>query len=160
MTKKTRQVTYICGGDKITMETNQVNEPMATYNALDANNVMWLIEQVRKGINYRKFIQFANIGSFNLIEWAGFLHLSERTMLRYKQEEKTFDTLQSEKIIEITLLQKKGTEVFGSEPQFNLWLNANNIALGNIKPKQMLDNSFGINLLKDELTKIEHGILA
>ena len=88
MTKKTRQVTCICGVDKNTMETNQVNEPMATYNALDDNNVMWLIEQVRKGINFRKFTQFANIGSFNLLEWAGFLNLTEPTMLRYKQEEK------------------------------------------------------------------------
>ncbi|TAE35456.1 MAG: DUF2384 domain-containing protein [Sphingobacteriales bacterium] len=133
---------------------------MAVYNAVDGNNIFWLIEQVRKGINYKKFINFANSGPFNLIEWAGFLHLSERTMLRYKQEEKTFDTLQSEKIIEIALLQNKGAEVFGNVSQFNLWLNTQNFALGKIKPKEMLDNSFGINLLKDELTKIEHGVLA
>ncbi len=160
MTKIKRQVSYICGEEDNKMETNQVNEPMIAYNTLDSNNVLWLINQVRIGINYKKFIQFASNGPFNLLEWAGFLHLSERTMLRYKQEEKTFDTLQSEKIIEITLLQKKGIEVFGSATQFNLWLNTQNVALGNIMPKQMLDNSFGINLLKDELTKIEYGVLA
>jgi len=137
-----------------------LKEPMVIYNALDSNNVLMLIDQVRKGINYKKFINFANSGPFNLLEWAGFLHLSERTMLRYKQEEKTFDTLQSEKIIEIALLQNKGAEVFGSSTQFNLWLNTQNFALGKIKPKEMLDNSFGINFLKDELTKIEHGVLA
>ncbi|TAF45823.1 MAG: DUF2384 domain-containing protein [Sphingobacteriales bacterium] len=137
-----------------------VEEPIATYNTLDNNNILWLIELVRKGINYKKFLGFANNGPFNLLEWAGFLHLSERTMLRYKQDDKTFDTLQSEKIIEIALLQNKGAEVFGSSTQFNLWLNTQNFALGKIKPKEMLDNSFGINLLKDELTKIEHGVLA
>jgi putative toxin-antitoxin system antitoxin component (TIGR02293 family) len=160
MAKKIRQVLYLCGEEKNTMETNQVNEPLAIYNTLDSNNVMWLIQQVRNGVNYKKFLQFASFGAFNLTEWASFLHLSERTMLRYKQEEKTFDTLQSEKIIEITLLHNKGTQVFGSATHFNLWLNTVNLALGNIKPKEMLDNSFGINLLKDELTKIEHGVLA
>lgn len=141
-------------------QLNMVEEPIATYNTLDNNNILWLIELVRKGINYKKFLGFANNGPFNLLEWAGFLHLSERTMLRYKQDDKTFDTLQSEKIIEIALLQNKGAEVFGSSTQFNLWLNTQNFALGKIKPKEMLDNSFGINLLKDELTKIEHGVLA
>jgi hypothetical protein len=29
-----------------------------------------------------------------------------------------------------------------------------------MKPKMLLDNSFGINMLRDELTAIEYGILA
>lgn len=157
MPKNKSYITYPSAEDT---EANMVNEPMVAYNTLDSNNIFWFIAQVRKGINYKKFIDFANNGPFNLIEWAGFLHLSERTMLRYKQEEKTFDTLQSEKIIEIALLQRKGAEIFGSSSQFNVWLNTQNFALGKIKPKEMLDNSFGINLLKDELTKIEHGVLA
>jgi putative toxin-antitoxin system antitoxin component (TIGR02293 family) len=160
MSKKPRQKTYICGDQNDTMKTNQVNEPMVAYNTLENNNVLWLIEQVRNGVNYNKFLQFVSNGPFNLIEWAGFLHLSERTMLRYKQEEKTFDTLQSEKIIEIAILQKKGAEIFGNTSQFNLWLGTPNLALGKAKPKEMLDNSFGINLLKDELTRIEFGVLA
>jgi uncharacterized protein (DUF2384 family) len=50
--------------------------------------------------------------------------------------------------------------VFGDKERFNVWLNATNIALGNVKPKDLLDNTFGISLLKDELGRIEHGILA
>lgn len=160
MSKKPRQITYICGEENNDMELMELNDPRVSYNSIDNNNVVWLMELVRKGVNYNKFIQFANSGPFNLVEWSGFLHLSERTMLRYKQEEKTFDSLQSEKIIEIAILQKKGTEVFGSTEKFNLWLHTENLALGKNIPKDLLDNTFGINLLKDELTRIEYGILA
>ena len=57
-------------------------------------------------------------------------------------------------------MYKKGAEVFGNEPKFDLWLNTENLALGNIKPKSLFDSTFGINLLIDELTRIEHGVLA
>jgi putative toxin-antitoxin system antitoxin component (TIGR02293 family) len=86
--------------------------------------------------------------------------LSERTIQRYKVENRTFDPLQSEKIIEIALFYNKGVEVFGTSVQFNSWLETNNLALGNIKPKMLLDNTFGISMLKDELIRIEHGVLA
>jgi putative toxin-antitoxin system antitoxin component (TIGR02293 family) len=81
-------------------------------------------------------------------------------MQRYRSEQKTFDPLQSEKIIEIALFYNKGVEVFGSAEKFNSWLDTNNLALGQMKPKMLLDNSFGINMLRDELTAIEYGILA
>jgi putative toxin-antitoxin system antitoxin component (TIGR02293 family) len=93
-------------------------------------------------------------------EWSGILDLSERTLQRYKKDKRAFDTLQSEKIVQVTLLIRYGREVFGDEKKFNLWLNAENLSLGNVRPKELLDSSFGIDLLKDELTRIEHGILA
>jgi len=34
------------------------------------------------------------------------------------------------------------------------------IALGGVRPKDMLDTSFGINAIYDELGRIEHGIFA
>ena len=58
------------------------------------------------------------------------------------------------------LLFQKGIEVFGNASKFITWIDSKNIALGGIKPKNLLDNAFGINLIKDELIKIEHGILA
>ena len=70
------------------------------------------------------------------------------------------DEIQSEKILEIVLIYKKGIDVFGNAEKFNSWLETENLALGKNKPKSFLDSSFGINLLKDELTRIEYGILA
>jgi putative toxin-antitoxin system antitoxin component (TIGR02293 family) len=81
-------------------------------------------------------------------------------MQRYRFEKRTFDPLQSEKIIEIALFYNKGVEVFGTTDKFNAWLETDNLALGSLKPKTLLDNSFGIGILRDELSAIEYGILA
>ena len=80
--------------------------------------------------------------------------------LMRKREKRTLDSIQSEKFLEIALLCNKGTEVFGKAEKFNSWLETENLALGKIKPKMLFDNTFGINLLKDELTRIEYGVLA
>lgn len=135
-------------------------EPQVSYSSIDDKNVLSLIEMVRKGIEFSIFVSFANKSPFSLNEWSDFLHLSERTMQRYKKEKRTFDPLQSERILEIVMLYKKGIEVFGNDDKFNSWLETENLALGKVKPKLLFDNSFGINLLKDELTRIEYGILA
>lgn len=142
------------------MKAIDLLDPKLSYSSIDNNNVLSLIDLVRKGINIATFNLFANKSPFSLNEWSGFLHMSERTMQRYQKEKRSFDALQSEKIVEIILLYKKGTEVFGNDEKFNSWLETGNLALGNIKPKQLLDNTFGINLLKDELTRIEYGVLA
>jgi putative toxin-antitoxin system antitoxin component (TIGR02293 family) len=142
------------------MESLLVLDPAVPYVAMNDKNTLSLIEMVRNGIKFSLFASFASKSPFSLNEWSGFLHLSERTMLRYKQEKRTFDPLQSEKILEIAIMYKKGIDVFGSSEKFDAWLDTDNLAMGNIKPKKMFDNSFGIGLIKDELTRIEYGILA
>ena len=141
-------------------EKSIFNEAAVSYQALGNKNIISLIHTVRQGISFAAFMNLVDRSPFNLSEWSVFLHLSERTMQRYKKEEKKFDPIHSEKILEITMLYRKGAEVFGDAERFSSWLNANSIALGNIKPKDLLDNSFGISLLKDELGRIEYGVLS
>ncbi len=127
-------------------------------NSLDDD--VALIQLTRKGLSYALFLKIVASGNFTIQQWATFLHLTERTLQRYKKEKKSFESLQSEKILEIARLQKRGTEIFGSKDNFNTWMNSTIIALGSIKPVELLDNSFGIALLNDELTRIEWGVLA
>ena len=138
----------------------EIFDPATPYYSSDDSRILSLIKLIRDGIKFDAFLSFANKIPFTIAEWSGFLHISLRTMQRYQKENLLFDPLQSEKIVEIALLHKKGTEVFGNADKFNLWVDTVNLALGNIKPKSMLDSSFGINLIKDELGRIEYGILS
>ena len=137
-------------GYKQNLDYEQVNEADSLY----------LMQVARQGVNFESFLALIKKISFSMPDWSRFLHITDRTMQRYKKEMKSFDTIQSEKILQITLLYKKGIDVFGDKTKFDTWLISNNIALGNIKPKDLLDNAFGINLLNDELIRIEHGVLA
>jgi putative toxin-antitoxin system antitoxin component (TIGR02293 family) len=93
-------------------------------------------------------------------EWARILHLDARTLQRYRVGNLTFAPLQSEKILEIKILNKMGIGIFGDAQRFDAWLDAPNIALGGTRPKDLLDNAFGIALIKDDLIRIQYGVLA
>ena len=132
-----------------------------SYQSIDNKDIFILIDQIRKGISSDYFYKnIVTILSFSVEEWAAYLHLSVRTLQRYKTEKKVFEPIQSEKILELTMLYNYGVEVFGDRSNFDTWLESKNVALGGVKPKALLDISYGIGLLKDELTRIEHGVLA
>ena len=156
------QMTYLCGEKKIAMTRKaykMVNEDIS-QNIVNEPSVGYLINTTRQGIPFHTFTKMTESSPFSLDDWSSFLHLSERTMQRYKKEKKTFDPIHSDRILEITMLYNRGSEVFGSADKFNTWLNAKSIALGGVMPKEFLDSTFGIGLLNNELTRIEHGVLA
>ncbi|MBK7937739.1 MAG: DUF2384 domain-containing protein [Lewinellaceae bacterium] len=119
-----------------------------------------LIKTSRQGLSYEDFINVVGFSGFTIKEWAGYIQLNERTLQRYKIENRLFEQIYSERILGIARLLLKGAAIFGSMESFGKWLNAENVALGQIPPKQFLDSTFGISILEDELTRIEHGIFA
>lgn len=147
-------------GNTMRKISNILEDPAVAYGSMDDRDIFSLIDIVRQGIQFPAFVSFVNKSPFSLQEWSGFLHVSDRTMQRYKKEKHTFDTPQSEKIVQIALLYRMGIEVFGNKEKFDAWLETENLALGKVKPKQLFDNTFGITLIQDELTRIEYGVLA
>ncbi|WP_426669112.1 type II RES/Xre toxin-antitoxin system antitoxin [Mucilaginibacter sp. McL0603] len=119
-----------------------------------------MVNMLREGVEFTYLNSISDRINFTLEDWSSYLHLSERTIQRYKKEKKPFDTIYSEKIVQIDLLYKRGVEVFGNEDNFHTWMATKSIPLGNIKPKELLDTTYGINLVADELGRVEHGIFA
>ncbi|MDB5089051.1 MAG: hypothetical protein JWR09_3045 [Mucilaginibacter sp.] len=119
-----------------------------------------LANMAREGVSFYRLTKLSEYIQLGMQEWAEYLHLSERTMQRYKKEGKTFDPIYSEKIIIIELLYKKGINIFGIKDNFYTWMDTVSVALGGVKPKDMLDTNFGITMVYDELGRIEHGIFA
>lgn len=126
-------------------------------DSISQENVMMVAEQ---GIAYGAFNQMTDQIPLSIGDWADFLHLSERTLHRYRKDKLKFDPLHSERILELVLLFRKGEVIFGSDENYFTWLNSKNISLGGKTPKSLLGSSVGIGLIKDELSRIEHGVLA
>ncbi len=143
-------------------QPSQVNEPVAVYGYqnMDDAGIFGMMESVKRGISFDAFARISHKFPFTLQNWADFLHLSTKTLFRYEKDNKTFEAPQSERILQIEMLRTKGIEVFGSEAHFMIWLQTENLVLGKKKPQDLLDSSFGIALLTDELTRIAHGVLA
>jgi putative toxin-antitoxin system antitoxin component (TIGR02293 family) len=141
-------------------KVNEVSEPAVAYGRILESDILALIHKIRAGVSFALFEHIVRLSPFTIQDWSAFLHLSERSMQRYKKDQKNFDALQSEKIVEISRLYQRGINVFGNNQKFNLWLESPSVALGGYTPKSFLDSSIGIQLIQDELGRIEHGIFA
>lgn len=119
-----------------------------------------MIKLVRDGISYNDFLDFFSDEPFSEKEWSNYLGISTRTLDRYKIGVKKFPSRQSERIIEIKRLLNYGESVFENWENLMYWMSTNNIPMGGVIPKELLDTSMGINMVRDQLGRIEHGIFA
>ena len=133
--------------------------PKRTFMDYLGDNLL-MVEVIRKGIPYSVFAEIEKLYPFTKRDWEEVLDLNMRSILRYKAQGKLFKSIHSEKIIELGEIFVLGKEVFGEGDKFRLWLQTNNFALGNKKPIELLRDSYGQELVVNELRRIEHGIFA
>ena len=131
-----------------------------SYDWNDDSRGFELVTVIRDGIDYKTFESVAVKTPLKDKDWAIILDTTLRTLVRYKKDNKTFAPKQTEKIVEIQQLMQYGEEVFGDMDSFHSWLMLDNVAMGGVCPKDLLDTSVGLGIVKDALGRIEHGILA
>ena len=121
---------------------------------------MLVIAAIRAGIPYSLFDIIQDYTPFSENDWADFLDISTKSLQRYRTTaEHHFKPIHSEKIIEMAEVTKVGLDIFGNMEKLRLWLNTPNYALGNLKPTELLKDSYGKELVISELTRINYGIL-
>ena len=114
---------------------------------------------IRNCIPYGLFSKIVKNTPFSVSDWASYLDLSIKSLQRYKTVKNySFKPIHSEKIIELYEVTRLGKEVFDSPEQFKLWLDTPNFALGKSLPKELLKDSYGKELVIEELHRIDHGI--
>jgi len=123
------------------------------------NDTTDFIPVIRNGIPKKALDNLMDNTGITTPEISKIIGTSDRTLRRYSSTQK-LNSEQSERIIELAKLYSRGEEVFGSMENFKSWMNSLVMALGNKQPKEYLDTSIGINLLMNELGRIEHGIFA
>ncbi len=125
----------------------------------DVINENDFISVIRDGVPKKALDHLLSITGITTGEVSGIIRISDRTLRRYTSKQK-LSPVQSEKIIELARLYSRGEEVFGTLGRFREWMDDTVMALGNKTPKAFLDTSLGIEMLMDELGRIEQGIFA
>ena len=120
----------------------------------------FMVNLIREGIPYSIFNLVSDLVPFSDSDWAKLFDISTKTLLRYKQSQKRFSSIHSEKILEITEVTILGLDLFGDMNKFKMWLETPNYALGNLKPSSLISDSYGKELVIAELSNINHGIFA
>lgn len=135
--------------------TSFVKEPGGSYSLQPYD----LIGISRSGILKKTLSLLAKRLSFTMNEISRILHISERTLQRYHAEDRLSPDI-SERALMLAKLYERGVETFHDAANFTDWLRTPLPAFNYQPPIQLLDTSFGFQLIEDELGRIEYGIFA
>ena len=119
-------------------------------------NYMKLILTGIKSSSIACFLKHSNLSQKQLSK---IIHLSERTLQR-NSPDKLLDLGASEKLIELCRLIHKSITVFNNKEKLLLWINRPNLPLNNQTPLELMETSLGMDMVHDELIKIEQGVFS
>jgi putative toxin-antitoxin system antitoxin component (TIGR02293 family) len=120
-----------------------------------------IVKNANAGIDSTIFSELIEISGINKTFLAEeVFDVSLKTMLRYQKEGKKLTPRNSEIALKLLNLFDKGIEIFGSMDSFMTWLNKRAYGLGNEVPLTLMNTNTGIDLIEEELIRIEFGALA
>ncbi|MBD3628607.1 antitoxin Xre-like helix-turn-helix domain-containing protein [Cyclobacterium sp.] len=148
-------------------KSSKVNEPaVATYQkaTITAQDILGVdvselseplnrVETFRHGLRKKSFESLKEVSGLDNNTLAAALGVSAKTL----QRKEVFDTIQSEKMYKLAVLYALGNNYFGKEG-FRRWMERPLFSIGNIKPIALIDVSEGLDLLKAEIMRLQHGI--
>ena len=124
-------------------------------NSQDAPGLkMELIVRIREGVKKRDWKQLINITGSTEKEFEHILPSSISSM----QKKTVYGKETSERIYELARLFGLGYEVFDSKDDFKSWLMTPSRTLGNKIPFELLDSSFGFELVQNEIVRIKYNV--
>ncbi|MEO6167844.1 MAG: antitoxin Xre/MbcA/ParS toxin-binding domain-containing protein [Chitinophagales bacterium] len=119
-----------------------------------------IVVEAKKGVNARAFFDVVSISGIDRNKLADLMNVSLKTLLRYKQQNKKLSATKSERVLKLIALYKKGNEIFGDTHAFRRWVEKPAYGLGSMTPIELMHTSGGIDLIQEELSRIEFGEVA
>jgi len=119
-----------------------------------------LLTRSKKGLNAKAALDFLSLSGFTQDEFQETFKTTVKTIQNHVTRELTLDAALSEKLLKSFALFDQGSAIFGSAGSFHQWLNTPAYGLGNQLPFDLMDTITGIQLIEEELIRIEFGDLA
>ncbi len=137
-------------------------EPAAAPNLLTEPEILYTTQKqklpARKIFEYKKFTALAAKIPFTLKEWAAIIYLSDRTLQRYASENKPFEGIYADRLLQIEKVIQEAGRVFTSPVHFYTWLKEEHTILHHTLSPASLQTQDGIQLVLDELGRIQQGV--
>lgn len=128
------------------------------YNSVRQNIIAELNSKKKSDEILGRFIKISSLPNKLLAE--KIFEISTKTLYSYRQSGKKLPVRLNEQILKLEELYKKGIELFESANEFNKWLKSESFGLGNTRPINLLNSVTGIDLIYEELVRIEFGATA
>lgn len=129
------------------------------YEASIKDNISIVIHS-QQGVEAAIFFELSDFSGYKREEMAQLFDTSLKTLMRYKEANKKLSPAASELALKMWALFRKGEELFGDINELRSWLNTPAYGLGHQIPFRLMQTSGGIDLIMDELARIEFGALA
>ena len=100
------------------------------------------------------FKQYTSLKDEIISDW---FNISVKTFRNYRKPENKLKDNLKEQLILLLSLFKHGSEVFGSNDDFNQWLNQANFYFGGEAPVLYLNTIAGIRFVESRITAMEYG---
>ncbi len=125
------------------------------------DNNLERIALIRKGLPYTSIEYVSKNADLPVKTVLHLLGVPQTTYNKRKREKHLLDGRNSELVLVLTELITYGIKVFnGEKEKFHRWMKKPNIALGGVIPNSLFDSLTGIQIVKEELDRIEYGIFA
>jgi putative toxin-antitoxin system antitoxin component (TIGR02293 family) len=119
-----------------------------------------LLNTSKKGLDAKSALDFLSLSGFTQDEFQETFKTTVKTIQNHVNKDLKLDAALSEKLLKSFALFDTGIEIFGSGQAFHQWLNTPAYGLGNRLPFDMMDTIIGIQLIEEELIRIQFGDLA
>ena len=129
--------------------------PYQTYFESPVNR----LSVIKGGLSSSSLKDLLEISGSTRLDIARKLDITEPTLRKHLSNVKELSTSLSEHVLFLLELYDKGIDTFGSVQEFKNWLPQHNIGI-DAKPNDLLDSITGINVVMNELNRIDHGVLA
>jgi putative toxin-antitoxin system antitoxin component (TIGR02293 family) len=116
-----------------------------------------MIKITREGLKKGALTSLASYLNVTMDQLSTLLHTSYRNLLR-KDASDVLDSYKTEKVLELAAFTSRGIQVVGSKTGFQQWVHTPILALGNRKPLEFLDTTFGIQMVSKVLGRLEQGV--
>ena len=134
-------------------------ESLADIMGLKLGGPAEIIGRIRKGLSPGVSRRVTEAYGVSQEDLARIIHVSKKTIQR--QEAKgAYNIEVSDGLVRLADVFARATEVFEDKAEARVWLQEESTALGGVTPWSLLDTTTGVDMVVQELGRIEHGIVS